>query len=56
MVFLFRVETPSEIHAGVIERCRMTEVVPLPVADGIVKKVQRRIIMAKREHDTVEEP
>jgi hypothetical protein len=48
VVFLFRIETPTEIVDNVMDRCGMTEVVPLPVADGIVKKVQRRMILAKR--------
>jgi hypothetical protein len=56
MVFLFRIETSTKIVEKLMQRCDMAEVVPLPVADGIVKKVRRRIIMAEREHDTVDEP
>lgn len=56
MVFVFRIETPAEIVANVREQCDLTEVVPLPVADGIVKKPRRRMILTKREYRRDGEP
>jgi len=49
VVFLFRVETAAEIVDSVVELCNVTEIVPLPCCpDGLVKEVQRRVIIAKR--------
>jgi hypothetical protein len=56
IVFLFRIETPTEIVESVRERCDMTEIVPLHCPDGIVKDVRRRLIMAKRVQGRDGEP
>jgi 4-amino-4-deoxy-L-arabinose transferase-like glycosyltransferase len=48
VVFLFRIETSSEVIEEVRHRCGLKKIVPLPCPEGIVKYVERRLIMAKR--------
>jgi hypothetical protein len=62
VVYLFRIETSSEVVEEVRHRCGLTKIVPLPCPEGIVKRVERRLIMAKRagggggEPDAEQEP
>jgi hypothetical protein len=46
-LFVFRIETPSETVDTVRRRCGLTEIVPCPCPDDIVKKTRRRLVMAK---------
>jgi hypothetical protein len=56
VVFLFRIETPDDVVREVRHRCGLTKIVPLPCPEGIVKKVERRLIMATRAQRRVVEP
>jgi hypothetical protein len=56
VLFLYRLRTPSEIVGHVMHGCGMTEVVPFPWQEGLVKKPDRRLMMAKRTGFRAREP
>jgi len=56
IIFLFRIETPSEIVDYVMQGCGMTEMVPLPRQEGLFKRPDRRLMMAKRVRGREGEP
>jgi len=56
VLFLYRIRTPSEIVGQVMQGCGMTEVVSFPWQEGLVKKPDRRLIMAKRTRLRAREP
>jgi 4-amino-4-deoxy-L-arabinose transferase-like glycosyltransferase len=56
IIFLFRIKTPSEIVEHVTQACELNEAVSFPWQEGLFKRPDQRLVVAKRVRSRNGEP